>query len=328
MDPMGAEVETSDPYLNFSEPTYSDLRINEPLYLEGGDPFDYSSGYEVDGMPVSESQLRHMLDTGSVVAGLLVRGQMVGFWNFTGNGNWGLLSGGYWLPRSGSTGSTVREVGFDETNEAGDVAPGGETSNVPFDWRSLSVSFHSISFSRVGPQNPPNSRVPLTKREIYEARRNIRDLLQNPICNNFIKGMLEEFGKLPQGVFSLDLVKIFDAVRAQSNGGLFRDVTQSGSFAYAFGSLELGNATIAYRNSLDGGDGAHETMHVAARTGYGFSHQQMAQAAMSSAQAMGIMVAGILPNPNDYATTKAWDSANSQFFDRIFFQACVKGWIR
>jgi hypothetical protein len=134
MDPMGAEVGTSDPYLSFPEPKYLDLRVDGQLYLEGGDPFDYGSGYEIDGMPVSASQLRHMLDTGSVVAGLHVNGHMVGFWDFTGHGNWGLLNAGYSMDR-GSTGATARDW------PDGDVVPGGETSNVPFQSRNLSVTF-------------------------------------------------------------------------------------------------------------------------------------------------------------------------------------------
>jgi YD repeat-containing protein len=143
-----------------------------------------------------------------------------------------------------------------------------------------------IGLAFIGQGAPQNPRVPLTQKDVYTARRNIRNMLENPVCNNFIKGMLEEFGKLPQGVYSTDILKIFDAVRAQGSGGLFRDISQTGSVAYAFGSLERGNATIAFGYSLNGSDGMHETMHVAARTGSGFSHQEMAQAAITSAQAM------------------------------------------
>src|SRR5262249_31303281 len=52
-DPDGAEMGTEDPWANASEPpTYVNLKGDEPLYIEGGDPFDYTSGLTIDGLPV------------------------------------------------------------------------------------------------------------------------------------------------------------------------------------------------------------------------------------------------------------------------------------
>jgi YD repeat-containing protein len=74
MDPMGAEVGTSDPYLDLANPTYKDIQtLPQQLYLEGGDPFDYSGGYEIDGMPVSASEFMRRVGGGSVTAGRIDR---------------------------------------------------------------------------------------------------------------------------------------------------------------------------------------------------------------------------------------------------------------
>ncbi len=42
------------------EPTYPSLKDDLPLYIEGGDPFDYVSGYTLDGMPMTRSQLQNI----------------------------------------------------------------------------------------------------------------------------------------------------------------------------------------------------------------------------------------------------------------------------
>ncbi|MGE0102514.1 MAG: hypothetical protein AB7H86_06260 [Blastocatellales bacterium] len=52
LDPLGAEVGSSDPYLLNPDPTYTEMKDDEPLYIEGGDPFDLSGGCTLDGMPV------------------------------------------------------------------------------------------------------------------------------------------------------------------------------------------------------------------------------------------------------------------------------------
>src|ERR1700752_1735912 len=64
MDPDGAEVGTDDPWTNVvaeGPPSYGKLKDDEPLYQEGGDPFDYVSGYTLDGMPMTRSLLNRIL---------------------------------------------------------------------------------------------------------------------------------------------------------------------------------------------------------------------------------------------------------------------------
>ncbi len=56
LDPTGAEVGVTDPYVANPNPNYSSIKGTQPLFIDGGDPFDYSGGYAIDGMPVSRSE--------------------------------------------------------------------------------------------------------------------------------------------------------------------------------------------------------------------------------------------------------------------------------
>ncbi|MGH9877313.1 MAG: hypothetical protein ACRD5H_06720, partial [Nitrososphaerales archaeon] len=67
-DPFGAEVGNVDPYFGSEIPTYIDMRGDEPLYLEGGDPFDLSGGCELDGLPIACSDLLRRVEVGAVQA--------------------------------------------------------------------------------------------------------------------------------------------------------------------------------------------------------------------------------------------------------------------
>ena len=58
-DPRGAETPLSNPY-GYAE-NYVDWKFSQPLFIEGGDPFDYVSGYTLDGLPMSRSQLNHLV---------------------------------------------------------------------------------------------------------------------------------------------------------------------------------------------------------------------------------------------------------------------------
>jgi hypothetical protein len=45
MDPVGADVGKSDPFLTDPTPSYLEMRGDRYLYIDGGDPFDYSTGH-------------------------------------------------------------------------------------------------------------------------------------------------------------------------------------------------------------------------------------------------------------------------------------------
>jgi hypothetical protein len=65
-DPRGAELPTSNPYAYAWG--YVGMKFGEPLFIEGGDPFDFASGRMIDGMPVSEAEFQRRLDHGSATA--------------------------------------------------------------------------------------------------------------------------------------------------------------------------------------------------------------------------------------------------------------------
>lgn len=57
-DPRGAELPLSNPYGDWL--SYAEMKFAQPLFIEGGDPFDYVSGYTLDGLPMSRSQLNRI----------------------------------------------------------------------------------------------------------------------------------------------------------------------------------------------------------------------------------------------------------------------------
>jgi hypothetical protein len=72
-DPRGAEIPLSNPYNAFAN-NYVDLKWGQPLFIEGGDPFNYSAGREIDGIPVSEAEFQRRVGKG-VGTGIFVNGK-------------------------------------------------------------------------------------------------------------------------------------------------------------------------------------------------------------------------------------------------------------
>jgi hypothetical protein len=58
-----------------------DYRFGEPLYIEGGDPFDYSTGREIDGIPVSEAEFQRRVGNGDAVGDVFRGGRYAGSLN-------------------------------------------------------------------------------------------------------------------------------------------------------------------------------------------------------------------------------------------------------
>ena len=66
-DPRGAEAPLSNPYAYAQN--YVEWKFSQPLFIEGGDPYDFSSGREIDGLPVSEAEFQRRVGNGSVGLG-------------------------------------------------------------------------------------------------------------------------------------------------------------------------------------------------------------------------------------------------------------------
>jgi len=79
-DPDGAEMGLFDPWSNtLEEPTYRHIKEDEPLYLEGGNPFDFSEGLTIDGLPVTRQEFERRVGNGSAGAEVSVGGRPVAF---------------------------------------------------------------------------------------------------------------------------------------------------------------------------------------------------------------------------------------------------------
>jgi hypothetical protein len=58
-DPRGAETPLANPY--GAAANYLEWKFSQPLFIEGGDPFDYVSGYTKDGLPMTRGDLGRIL---------------------------------------------------------------------------------------------------------------------------------------------------------------------------------------------------------------------------------------------------------------------------
>ena len=69
-DPDGGQVPINAP----PSPNYVSNNFGSPLFIEGGDPSDYSGGHEIDGMPVSDSEFARRTGDGSGAVTVSVQG--------------------------------------------------------------------------------------------------------------------------------------------------------------------------------------------------------------------------------------------------------------
>lgn len=164
------------------------------------------------------------------------------------------------------------------------------------------------------------SRDRLTERQLRTVETNLKQMLSNSVCKNFVTGVLKELGKLPNGVYSTDLLDIFKAVRNQTGGGIFLDKTLLPGHGNAFGSVGKGTADINL-GDLTGPVAAHETIHVAAKTGTPtINHPDMALAAFKSAAAMNLKVFMDLPQRGN-RTPDAFSDASATYFAQTLYDS-------
>lgn len=85
MDPDGAEVGEDDPLSQvLQQPTYESWKDEQPLYIEGGDPFDYVEGYSMNGLPMTKGQLAREMNRLGGLAGLALAISRVGTRTYKG----------------------------------------------------------------------------------------------------------------------------------------------------------------------------------------------------------------------------------------------------
>ena len=194
-DSRGAEVPLSNPYA--SAQNYVELKFSEPLFIEGGDPFDYSGGCTSFGMPISCGDAARYISRGLGTLNQIA----------ISNAN----------PRRRPVDSGGSSIIVDETfvqisnvwTEGGDSGEGGLTS------------VHIINRTRIVnlPSGGPNVFKP--NQAVIDM---VRKALSSPDCKNFMKAMLTE--AQTDGNPALeggDIEKIFEAFLQQNKGGLSRD---------------------------------------------------------------------------------------------------------
>src|SRR5438128_2282243 len=62
-DPGGGQIPLAAPPSNS---TYASLHFGQPLFIDGGDPADYSSGYMIDGLPGMAADVARGSASGSI----------------------------------------------------------------------------------------------------------------------------------------------------------------------------------------------------------------------------------------------------------------------
>ena len=170
-------------------------------------------------------------------------------------------------------------------------------------------------------QTPSRDR--LTEGQVRTVETNLKNMLSNPVCKNFVTGVLKELGKLPNGVYSTDLLDIFQAVRNQTGGGIFLDKSLLPGHGNALGTVGKGNADINL-GDLTGPVAAHETIHVAAKSETMISHVDMARAAHASAAAMNLKVFLDLPKSENYKKPGAFSAASATYFAQALYDSCQR----
>jgi len=318
MDPAGAEVGTSDPFQQYvAAPTYLNVKGTEPLYIEGGDPFDYSGGYEIDGLPVSNSEFARRTGDGSVGAGVFFNGHQIAFVDLTGRNTLSHIT-----------------VTFDVFRS---LTP---TAHPDF-WRylgSFSVGFSLPGNSlydhgRSGGNSPlrflQSPRQPDPDKE--GIRSNLEKALKDPDCENFIKDLLSKAASdnnpLVEGG---DILKIFDKVR------LTRGLGAGGG--QAIGSFATGDPQIDFRPMggrfrnldnmkeyllyVDSLVAIHELIHLAGLKIY--DDRQLAIAASKMSNAPGLEDLPF-PTGGTEAEINHWVFYYSNYFDTELRKRCKKG---
>ena len=300
-DPDGAEVGLKDPWSNLTEPpTYENLKDQEPLYIEGGNPFDYSTGLSIDGLPVSQAEYDRRMGNGS--AG--IQGSLGGRPLF------------FVTNQQQLTHVTLDWTTFDL--EMLDILPEDER------WRAISSGSYDVSIQRgqvsrrFSPPDQPQNRVaetPVTPEQLATLRKDVGKLLTGrKDCADFISGLLfnvAQYTQLPLGNqnFLTNPLNIFGDV------GYFLSPGQ-GASGFAWGgkiTLDTSMGTSAGESISRGLLLLHENSHEAGSAGY--LDRELAIAAFQTAWAQGFQNIPTLPSSTDV-------SANSQYLTTMIFQAC------
>jgi YD repeat-containing protein len=179
-DPRGAETPLSNPFAGGTQ-NYVDWKFSQPLFIEGGDPFDYTSGLMIDGLPVSASEFARRANSGSL--GIVFSGAISGIVPVIPLG--------------------LGFFGYDR--------PSGwrhDEEGPKLDWESgtFSASAHSRRWRQSHhPQKP--YRTPLSDQEVGTLENALKTLLENEKCAKFVAGVLQKLGSKAVKTFALTTIR-------------------------------------------------------------------------------------------------------------------------
>jgi len=218
-DPRNAEIPLSNPYVG-AEGSYISSKWGEPLLIEGGDPFDPSSGYEIDGLPVSAAEFARRTGNGSVGAALFSGGRQIGFVGLTTYSYLSSIS-----------------VTFDRY-----LVNGADPERPEYYLGSFTLDFSLPGTDRPKFQHASQPQNAQPGPDIAGIRGNLADALKDGDCSGFIRDLLSRVSSEGNPlVAGGDLLKIFDIVAGPGQGGVIRAAIGGGR---EDGSIGEGNATI------------------------------------------------------------------------------------
>jgi hypothetical protein len=311
-DSFGAEIPNSNPYP--SSQHYVDLKFGEQMYIEGGDPFDYSTGREIDGIPVSESEFQRRVGNDSAVGDVFRGGRYVGSINLSKN------------------------IFFSRIRIVYDVyRPPLELLNNPMHWDD----YYDHSYEEeVELQDRLSTYVKserwLQPPDVKAIRNNLEKMLGNGGCGKFISELLDRLGATKGNpTLQGSILDLYDMVNQQKglvrgglatkykvtatlNGRLIRSgkagdasIHLGSSFTFMTTTPEEKAASVA---RLDAFSVLHELVHLAASNDP-YTDRQVGIA-------LSQMGYDGLPIRQKGETDRQFIGRNSTFFSDVLRQKC------
>jgi YD repeat-containing protein len=267
-DSFGAEIPTSNPYPSQS---YVDYKFGEQLYIEGGDPFDYSTGREIDGIPVSEAEFQRRVQNGSAVGDVFRGGRYVGSLNL------------------------AKYMLFSRISITFEVfQPPLELDQHPELWPGYYIGSFTEEVELSGPQTKPNQNSSSSQNPFDEPRieRTVLAALGTKSCIDFANTVLGAQKRNGLGTLA-DVAKSFFALsgprftRTPPPGSTLRVANPIGRISTGTAQIyALGNANLTVTEQMlnDADNAISELFHLASRGAY-YSDSELANAVHNSAYA-------------------------------------------
>ncbi|HET6977827.1 MAG TPA: DUF4214 domain-containing protein [Pyrinomonadaceae bacterium] len=257
-DSFGAEIPDSNPY-----PTqdYGGYKFGEQMYIEGGDPFDYSTGREIDGIPVSEAEFQRRVENGSVVGDVSRGGRHIGSINL------------------------AKHMFFSRFTVTFDVfRPSTELINHPELWYSYYARSYEEDVELSGVQTIPDQKSSQPQKPNATVIGLVNGAFASKDCQDFMRTMLKGASTKNNPVLEDgDIQKIFADFLAQIKGGVSRQNLVGARYGTVHGRIGVngdGDGTIhsnsnpSIQDLADASTIINELPHLAGVKGGWPSHEE------------------------------------------------------